>query len=193
MSILIGIGSKARQGKSFVANVMRDLAPERVQIFSLAEALKEECAAKHEQLAAEFRRIKGRDPQPPKDDPIYGWTEILQYYGTDVIRAADPDRWVRLASEKIRLAAPEIAIVPDVRFPNEADWIKLRGGTLVQVLRKLPSGDNYVDPGRDPRHPSEVALDEYIGWDFVLMARDGDLERLRQKAEVVFRKLVGEL
>jgi len=192
-TLLVGIGAKARQGKTTAALAMQQLHPQRIKLYALADALKEECAAKHGQLLEEFRRVHDREPKPPKEDPVYGWSEILQWYGTDVVRARDPDYWIRKLHERIQQDAPEVAVITDVRFPNEGDFVKLRGGYLVEVLRKNPDGSRYVDPGRDPRHISELAMDDYGRWDFILIAKDGDVERLQQKAIVVLRQILGEL
>ena len=63
-------------------------------------------------------------------------------------------------------------IITDVRFPNEFDAIKAKGGLMVRVNR----------PGYDTSmvaHPSETALD---GHDFdVVIENNGDLDDLKQK------------
>lgn len=63
-------------------------------------------------------------------------------------------------------------IITDVRFPNEFDAIKAKGGLIVRVNR----------PGYDTSmvaHPSETALD---GHDFdVVIENNGDLDDLKQK------------
>lgn len=52
--------------------------------------------------------------------------QILEWWGTDYRRAADPDYWVRQVAEK---DGP--LIIPDVRFQNEADMCT----RLIRVLR----------------------------------------------------------
>lgn len=63
----------------------------------------------------------------------------LQYVGTDVFRHHfHSDIW-SLAIEK-RIESYKIIdediVISDVRFPNEADMIKSRGGHLIRIIRK---------------------------------------------------------
>lgn len=74
-----------------------------------------------------------------------GWSyrHLAQSLGTEWARAqlAD-DFWLRVAGA--RLDAPgmqgESVVISDVRFPNEAAWVRARGGVIVRVVRDgLPS------------------------------------------------------
>lgn len=112
---------------------------------------------------------------------------ILQALGTDAIRALDDDFWVRMAMEKVgalreatrRWPSGELytpgrpVIVTDVRFPNEAEAIRLAGGILIRVERPGFDGDG---------HATETALD---GWpeDYVV-PNDADLEALQSAARM---------
>lgn len=68
-------------------------------------------------------------------------------------------------------------LITDVRFPNEADAVKARGGILVRIDR----------PGKEDTgtHPSETALDNYDKWD-VRFINDGSLEDLLKKVRKQF-------
>jgi hypothetical protein len=182
--LIIGIGYKARQGKNFVANYWKEAHPE-IKFYAFADALKEYCRDNHDALAARYYRENQlhpmRHPLQWKTDVIYGCTTILQWYGTDVVRKTDPNHWVEVISQKIRDENPEIAVITDVRFPNEADWIRLSGGYLVEVIRKNADGSQYIDPSRPAGHPSEVALSDY-DWNFTIIAKSGDLDALKSKA-----------
>ena len=52
-------------------------------------------------------------------------------------------------------------IITDVRFPNEAQAIKDRGGILIRINRP-----QLIE--RDFEHLSETALDDYDGFDYVI-------------------------
>lgn len=58
-------------------------------------------------------------------------------------------------------------VVTDVRFPNEAETIKDRGGLMIRINRELPWHSN---------HESEVALDDYK-FDYVI-DNNGTIEDL---------------
>lgn len=79
-------------------------------------------------------------------------------------------------------------IITDVRFPNEADIIKEKGGLLIRI--ESPRC-NY-----DDTHSSETALDNYGGignevrtdkWDSVIF-NDGTIEELIEKVKKVLIK-----
>lgn len=80
---------------------------------------------------------------------------LLQVLGTEGGRSLDPDLWVRFAERdakamKDRALGRAHLVVTDVRFENEADWIRGSGGLLVHISR----------PGRDPvrEHVSERGI-----------------------------------
>ena len=63
-------------------------------------------------------------------------------------------------------------VITDVRFPDEAQAIKDWGGVLWRVDRPgLVGGDG---------HASETAMDDYRGWDEVIV-NDGTIAELRAK------------
>jgi hypothetical protein len=161
---------------------MKEYKPE-IQLYAFADELKLYCKAHHDELVGLWQLANQTKELPAcKNDPIYGYTPILQWYGTNVARESNPNVWVEKLNAKIEKEKPHIAVVTDVRFQNEADYIKNAGGFLVDVIRKNADGSQYQDPGRSSTHPSEVALDDYEGWDFIIMCRDGDLKGLRAKA-----------
>lgn len=180
--ILIGLGHKARQGKDYVSNYMKEALPSLVSLYSFARELKLYCKEHHEELLTQWQ-LANQTKQIPacKEDPIYGYTRILQWYGTDVARKANPNRWVEAVAERIKTDGPEIGIITDVRFPNEAAYIKENSGYTVDVVRRLADGTQFLDPNRDPNHASETALDDY-NFDFIISVRDGDLASLKSKA-----------
>ncbi|WP_369190151.1 hypothetical protein [Streptomyces sp. R08] len=78
---------------------------------------------------------------------------ILQHTGQS-IRDRDPGYWVRaLLSDMTSASGP--VVVTDVRYPNEADALAVRGFRLVRVIR--PS---LGDPDPDA-HESERALEGF--------------------------------
>lgn len=85
---------------------------------------------------------------------------ILQKVGTDVIRAKEPDYWVSFIVEILKFFPEEwdYVLIPDCRFPNEVDYLKLDGFDAVH-LRVVREG--FVSPltPEQQAHPSETALD----------------------------------
>lgn len=191
MTLIIGIGNKARQGKDYVANYMCNAMPSMVRTYNFARELKLYCKENHNELEPKWQLAHQTKQHPGwKDDPIYGCTPILQWVGVEK-RKEDPDYWVKKVAAKIAEDNPEIAIIADVRFENEAAYVKNSGGYTVNVRRRNADGIQMLDPGRDPKHISEIELDDY-NWDFYISVKDGDLEGLRIKAEGVLSAIIRE-
>lgn len=188
--LLIGLGSRARQGKNYVANYMKEVHPEIV-LYSFADELKRYCKERHEELVPRWQLANQTKALPvAKEDPIYGYTAILQWYGTEVVRKNSPDHWVHVLADKIKFENPEIAVVTDVRFENEAAWVKNHDGFLVEVIRLQEDGTQYYDPNRDKNHASETALDGYLGYDFHLLCKSGNLDSLRIKSQFILKTIM---
>jgi len=63
--------------------------------------------------------------------------------------------------EKSMVGFNGIAVLTDMRYTNEADWVKSKGGLTVQVSRINEDGSQYISDDRDPNFVSEVQLDNY--------------------------------
>lgn len=159
----IGISGKMYSGKTSAATVLMGMYPFIRMPF--AGGLKEIVA-----------RIFGVPVDGPDKD-----RELLQWFGTDICRAKDPDCWARMLVRDWKMGGMPPIIVDDVRFPNEADILKANGFYLMrlevsqeaQERRALRQGTAW-DPDK-ATHQSEVALDDYNGWDLVINA-DLDLD-----------------
>lgn len=107
---------------------------------------------------------------------------IMQQWG-DYRRDQHPDYWVRLLDPMVdaaTAAGAQALLVTDVRFFNELDWLRGRGGMLWRVVRA----------GNRPRsgHASEWALNESDA--DVTIANDGDVEALAARVTGAFDDLV---
>lgn len=83
--------------------------------------------------------------------------EFMQFLGTDVMRKMYEPVWVNSCIKKIKREQSELAIIADIRFPNEAKAVENAGGKVVRLTRKI-----YQDS-----HSSEVALDNYPFTDYI--------------------------
>lgn len=164
--LLIGLGNKCRQGKDIAAEAIRDYYNRQLElavkhnlrhrvptaeIFKFAESLYEECRCNHGMIE--------------KDAPL------LQRVGTER-RAQDPEYWIKRCFDKIWATKPEIALISDVRYQNEAQFIRQNGGYLINVSRVSLDGTPFISADRPADHPSETELDDYE-WDYFIKARSG--------------------
>jgi hypothetical protein len=84
--------------------------------------------------------------------------EFLQYFGTDVCRKIKDTIWVDSCINRMLDSRTELAIAPDIRFPNEVEAIQKAGGKVIRLTRS---------PHED-QHASETALNDYEGFDHVM-------------------------
>jgi hypothetical protein len=182
--MIIGISGKCGVGKTTVANeVVRILERRKVTAIRVAfgDILKAEVAEKFKINSQLMYSQEGKQMaicHPGLPNPTMTVGQVLQWYGTDVVRAKDPDRWVRLVAEGDAGTSGAVVVVDDVRFPNEAIYCRKDGGMLVRLD---PWGGWKMPEGRDPNHESETALDEWLDWDFWPRRWVGDWERIAEK------------
>lgn len=77
---------------------------------------------------------------------------LKQNFGTDVRRFEDPNYWcLRWVDAWERISKGESVVVDDVRFLNEARFLRSRGGVIVKIAR----GGDF--PSTDHASESEIA------------------------------------
>jgi hypothetical protein len=205
VTLIIGFGHKARHGKDEAVRAILGRDPETFQAdsafvdarkYSFADALKREvndAVQKYGSMQNLFYELAPYgddeptipdwvtyDPNPDMTDPLcpYGKQRtLLQWWGTEYRRAQDPDYWVKKTMAKISEDHPEVALISDLRFPNEVEGIRNAGGYVVRVDRIGFKSDV-------PEHVSERALDgmSEMDWDYVIKAPEGGLDVLREEA-----------
>ncbi len=152
---LIGFSGRRGSGKDTVARLIQQIQLERQwQIRSVGEPIKAVCAALAGEELAPYFSQRGKAEVLPAFGRTRG--EMLQQVGL-ALRQWEPDIWVQAFFSQ--LPPHQHTLIPDVRFPNEADLIRQRGGLMLRV-----EGDPLQQRGdgtRDDEHPSETALDDY--------------------------------
>lgn len=144
--IIIGIAGAMGAGKTTAADeLVRQFF---VCKLSFATPLKE--------AACSLFGLKPEDFSQGKSvvDPYWGITrrEMLQKLGTECMRENfGGDFWVRRAKLAVGKVREHMTVVfDDVRFPDEADWIRSNDGVLLRITR--PMGEDV--PGSS--HASET-------------------------------------
>jgi len=101
----------------------------------------------------------------------------------DARRHLDPLHYVRITMERIDNSDSDFAVIPDLRFQNEAEFIReweRRTSVPVTLMRVERIGfkrDLPVDA-----HKSEIDLDRWEDWDVIVNASDGQMDRLESAA-----------
>lgn len=78
--------------------------------------------------------------------------EFMQFLGTEIGRKMFEPIWINATLKKIKREQPELAIIADVRFPNEGRAIDDADGLVARLTRIMFPEDT---------HPSETAMDNY--------------------------------
>lgn len=166
--LYVGIGCKKGSGKTTFAQLLASYLKCTSIIPHFADALKAETA---KACGVTIETIE-------KDKAIF--RPLLQWWGTEFRKGygKNENYWIdKLEREADFLATStgaKIIIVPDVRFPSEANFIKKKGGLLIKVTR-FPYADSHI---------SETALDDFKGWDIHVDNR-GTLKELKDKAKLI--------
>lgn len=94
--------------------------------------------------SGEFKESFTSLPLSNKEGEPMTYREFLQYFGTEVGRNIDKDLWVKALMYSYGRDKESHWIVPDVRFPNEADAIRNAGGVLWKIERDGSGAGNHI-------------------------------------------------
>jgi hypothetical protein len=172
--MIIGISGKIGSGKTHTARYIENHLPEyKFQKKSYGYNVKK--------IASILTGISMKTILSRKSKNIYlpEWNmnigQMFQKIGTDCMRFnLHPDTW--LLSMFATYSEDQNWVVDDVRFVNEADLIKEKGGIIIRVEGD-PKGVRVKD-NRDPNHPSETSLDNYNRYDIIFDSEKENLDDL---------------
>ena len=115
----------------------------------------------------------------------WGWREgpmtsreFMQFIGTDIMRKIYAPVWTNNTIRRITSEQSALAVVADVRFPNEAKAIEEASGLVVRMKRQV----------FDDNHSSEVALDDYSFSDYI-DNQNGNIQDLVRKGKQLYNLL----
>jgi hypothetical protein len=194
-TIVISFGHKMRHGKdTAIAAIVANRADKYdVRRYAFANPLKQEVnegaekAGGMEQFITQLRSTHKLpewvtyDPNPDMSDPLCPLGKqrtLLQWWGTEYRRASDSYYWVKKLYRTIQQEKPQIALIADMRFRNEFNWVTSLDGRNVKVTR------HGFDNGASS-HPSEIDLDG-VKFDYEILVNDGELDQLKKDALTVF-------
>lgn len=106
--------------------------------------------------------------------------EVLQFFGTEIGRKMYQDVWVKTTIDRIKAEGTELALITDVRFPNEVMGVQGVGGKVIRLTRA---------PFKEDTHASEIALDNYKGFDLVIDNENLDIEKQNKEVFDAANKL----
>lgn len=137
---IVGLTGRAGSGKDTVASVLG------WDSYAFAKPLKDGLAAMgfpEPVRARKEARIAGF---------TFTWREAAQKLGTEWGRGLQSDIWLAMAERQRQQSRSEILVITDVRFHNEADWVR-QHGALVHIRGRATPMD-----GPTATHASEHEL-----------------------------------
>lgn len=170
LPLLVGFTGYAGAGKDFVADLIIDelqvINNIWVEKVGWANGVREEI----QEVLAHGLFLEPLWSKPTDTEVI---RPLLQWWGTELRRAQDPDYWVKWGLDKIRTEGlGEVVFMPDTRFKNEADAIRDAGGFIVRV--EADEDVRYKRIGKTPSHESEAYAMTLVA-DFVVTNNGHDL------------------
>ena|SRR5690554_3958413 len=167
---LIGLAGLAGSGKNTVADIISSEFD--VVHYAFAQPLK--------QMLQQGLGLNRHDTDGYRKEQIdtrYGKSprQMMQTLGTEWGRnMVHPDIWVKATEgycQRLHEENPVLAIIlTDVRFNNEAEWVRSQGGVIIHVKRP--------DAAPVAEHVSEQGVEYIENVDFVIH-NDGDLDDLK--------------
>lgn len=175
--MLIGLTGVAGSGKDTAAMFIKQRYD--VKTFAFAEPIKSACKnlflLSEDQLHSyELKEVI--DPRWNKSP-----RELFQWFGTDVLRKFDDNFFLKHMDIRIENNSCKHSIVTDVRFDNEAKYIKSRGGIVVKIVR--PNADTTKH-----KHVSENGFDDELV--DIVIVNDGTLDQLEDKVLAFCREVI---
>ncbi len=166
---IIGLTGKAGAGKDTVADYLATHF--HFVKYPLAKPIKDMLAVIG--VDANDRATK------EKPHPVFGVSprRMAQTLGTEWGRMCiRNDFWLKVAElhiEAVRIEngaaqfAPVAGIViPDIRFENEAEWLRSQGGTLWHIMRKVPAVEAHASEAGVAHKPGDAVIDNDHSIDF---------------------------
>ena len=127
---LIGIAGRARSGKDTVANFI--VAAIGGYRYSFADPIRAMLVPLGVDLSDPYWQARKEEPIPALG---VSPRRMMQTLGTEWGRQLiNPDLWLIMAHQRLLQNGPGM-VISDVRFDNEAAWIRKHGGRIIHVIR----------------------------------------------------------
>lgn len=141
-------------------------------------------------LVMQEKFLYSQQPEDVFDNILVGKTglmtgrEVMEYFGTQICRRMYPNVWADALIRRIELIKPEIAMVCDVRFPNEVEAIKKAGGKVIRLTRT-------TEEAAKNDHISNTALDQDVyDWSNFDAVIDNQNLTIREAQDLILAHLV---
>lgn len=158
--ILIGLAGHARVGKDTVAKYLA--AHLTLISYAFADPLKQALARMFHLSDAQ---LEGADKEKSLAWLGKSPRELMQLLGTEWGRdLVHPELWLLLAERNLQLLAKHDqsmkgVVIRDVRFDNEADWVRNKGGVIFHISRRgIRPANEHISESGVRHHTGDYAI-----------------------------------
>lgn len=148
--MIIGISGVARSGKDTLANGFVEIFKKcgiKAKRHALADELKKE-------VKSFLLKNIGIDSFTQNDHDKKIIRPFLVSYGTHLRRELNPNCWIEKLTENLK--DDSLAIISDIRYENEAQWILDQGGFLIHITRL--NGQETIPPANEEERLNDPIL-----------------------------------
>lgn len=161
MNKLIGLSGFARSGKDTAferSKLLLEKEGHKAYRFAFADELKRESDA--------FLKTNigiSAFTENEKEKKII--RPFLVTYGTEIRRKLDKNCWIKTIQQRVidKLDEGYYVFITDVRFKNEAEWLKINGGKLVNISREGVKPANHEEHRQ--YHLMKPFINYHIFWE----------------------------
>lgn len=177
---VIGLSGKAGSGKDYIAKHV--IIPRGFHQFSLAWHFKVWLVGKGEATHEEVFVTK--PPEIRKKIQLEG-TEYGRFVYGENVWCQTVAEWFNVFYENWGI---DKFIIPDVRFPNEVEFIHMLGGPVYRINAPVRIENNRLS-AEARQHSSETLLDEYTNFDGYIYNDVGtSLESLHMQFDILTQR-----
>lgn len=153
--MIIGLVGNLGVGKDYITDkfIIPYFGKERCQIVSMGDSLKVELMV---HMNIDFNRLYIKKDKDSR--------KLLQVYGTDIMRRKHGDDiWIKYVDAWVKIhknRGKDIIIIPDIRFQNEAEYIKSKEGILIKIEAEDRNKEktNEEKLKNETNHKSELGI-----------------------------------
>ncbi|MCU1301742.1 MAG: hypothetical protein JWQ87_2026 [Candidatus Sulfotelmatobacter sp.] len=189
MTLILGLAGRACHGKTTAANAIQQYVKQNA--FCRENNPRNDDCGIYDigGLVLQYCIANKLLPNKKRSDLTDGEKEVLVNVGK-AQREFRESFWIDQIFQKIADDNFDVAIIPNVRYLNEAQRVKSAGGHVIRVRSLNPDGSEYISPDRPANHPSETELHSYNA-DYFILARRGEDRLVSEQAVTLFSYLWG--
>jgi hypothetical protein len=181
---IIAIAGNARCGKDTLGKNISDLLNEygiNSSTYSFADELKKET----DQFLLDTVGLSAFTNVDEEKSII---RPFLVFWGTEIRRKINPSIWVDKVFERIK--TNEVAIITDLRFENEFDFVRSNEGSIIFLSRINSNGDS-IGPANDYEKSNNEFLSKNADCNFTWLTSD-DVSLLKSLSNEVLETILSQ-